>query len=130
MSVPSAPPVWIDYDYAVVRIMPSVARGAFVNVGVVLHARRARFLEARLHPEVATMEDLAVLSGDLLQGALRAYAAVCNGHGVIGCYPPSERFHWLTAPRSAALRTSPVHSGRTTDPAVTLVSLYQTLVAR
>ncbi|MEL7360594.1 MAG: DUF3037 domain-containing protein, partial [Bacteroidota bacterium] len=45
--MPSEPPVWIDYDYAVVRVVPSVARGAFVNVGVVLHARRARFLEAR-----------------------------------------------------------------------------------
>ncbi|MEM8598786.1 MAG: DUF3037 domain-containing protein [Bacteroidota bacterium] len=125
---PAAPPVWIDYDYAVVRVVPSVARGAFVNVGVVLHARRARFLEARLHPDVTTWPDLAVLPDPLLRGALDAYTAVCAGHGVIGCYPPSERFHWLTAPRSAALRTSPVHSGRTTDPAATLAALYEAVV--
>ena len=41
---------------------------------------------------------------------------------------PSERFHWLVAPRSTMLQTSPVHAGVTDDPAATLRRLFQTLV--
>ena len=30
--------------------------------------------------------------------------------------PASERFHWLVAPRSTIIQTSPVHPGRSDDP--------------
>ena len=32
-----------SYDYAVVRVVPSLDRGEFLNVGVILHARTADF---------------------------------------------------------------------------------------
>jgi hypothetical protein len=38
--------VW--YSYAIVRVVPRVERGEFVNVGVVLFSRELDFLEARL----------------------------------------------------------------------------------
>ena len=31
----------VEYDFAVLRVVPRVHLGAFVNVGVVLHARQA-----------------------------------------------------------------------------------------
>ena len=40
---------WIDYDYAIVRVVPRVHLCTFHNVGVVLHARTAHFLDLRLH---------------------------------------------------------------------------------
>ncbi|MEP0549082.1 MAG: DUF3037 domain-containing protein [Rhodothermales bacterium] len=117
-----------DYDYATVRVVPCVAREDFVTVGVVLHARTARFLEARLRRDAAWLTarcpDLDV---DLLDRFLDAYERVAAGGaegGPVGLLPPSERFHWLTAPRSAALQTSPVHTGRTTDPAAVLDRLF------
>jgi len=41
---------------------------------------------------------------------------------------PSERFHWLTAPRSTVIQTSPVHSGLCTDVEATLERLLEQAV--
>jgi hypothetical protein len=46
----------------------------------------------------------------------------------VALLPPSERFHWLTAPRSDVLQCSPIHSGLTADPASTLEALFETQV--
>jgi hypothetical protein len=117
-----------DYDYAVVRVVPCVHREAFVPVGVVLHARRAGFLGARLRRDPDWLAARCPnLDADLLDRFLAAYARVADGGadgGPIGLRPPSERFHWLTAPRSAAIQTSAVHTGRAADPAAALDRLF------
>lgn len=72
------------------------------------------------------------LDVDLVRAHLEAYSAVCAGgsaSGPLGKYPPSERFHWLTAPRSAVLQTSRVHPGCTDDLDTTLGRLYDQHVA-
>jgi hypothetical protein len=56
---------------------------------------------------------------------------VCAGGataGPIGKLAPRERFHWLVAPRSTIIQTSPVHLGRCQDPAAALDHLVQTMV--
>ena len=133
MSVHPIPPSsasdWIDYDYAVVRVVPLVHLGTFQNVGVVMHARTVGFLETRLYLNRNHLATLAPkLDMDLVARFLDAYQRVCQGGsraGPIGLLPPSERFHWLTAPRSAALQTSPVHGGRTRDCHQTLEQLFK-----
>lgn len=121
-----------DYDYAAVRLVPCVAREAFVTVGVVLHARQAGFLDARLRREPEWLRAACPgLDPDLAARYLAAFERVARGGpeaGPIGLLPPSERFHWLTAPRSAALQTSAVHTGRTADPAATLEHLFRSYV--
>lgn len=118
-----------DYDYATVRIVPCVPAEAFVTVGVVLHARTARFLEARLRTERDwLLAHCPGLDADLVMRYLAAFDSVASGGpagGPIGLLTPSERFHWLTAPRSAALQTSAVHTGRTSDPAGALETLFE-----
>ncbi|MBA3892894.1 MAG: DUF3037 domain-containing protein [Gemmatimonadales bacterium] len=42
--------------------------------------------------------------------------------------PVSERFHWLTAPRSDVLQTSPIHEGLCGDPGRALDMLYEEYV--
>jgi hypothetical protein len=42
--------------------------------------------------------------------------------------PPSERFHWLTAPRSDVLQSSPVHEGICDDPRRALNALFEEYV--
>jgi hypothetical protein len=42
--------------------------------------------------------------------------------------PPSERFHWLTAPRSDVLQCSPVHEGVTSNLPREVERLYQLYV--
>lgn len=124
-----ASPPWIDYDYAIVRVVPRVHLCTFLNVGVVLHARTARFLDVRWRADRECLAALdARLDAALPERYLRAYKRICRGHpdaGPIGLLPPSERFHWLTAPRSTVLQTSTVHGGRTRDPARTLQRLFE-----
>ena len=39
----------LSYDYAVLRVVPSVEREEFVNAGVVLQCPERAFLECRVH---------------------------------------------------------------------------------
>ena len=55
---------------------------------------------------------------------------VCQGGeaaGPIGKLSQAERFHWLVAPRSTVVQTSPVHSGLCDDPAAALEHLEDRL---
>lgn len=123
---------WTAYDFAVLRAVPHVHLGAFVPVGVVLHARTAEFLDARLLTDPAELRArVPDVDVQLLERYLRAYAAICAGDasaGPVALDPPSERFHWLTAPRSDVLQSSPVHGGLCEDPATELDALFETYV--
>jgi hypothetical protein len=51
----------------------------------------------------------------LVERHLRVFEAICDGlheGGPIAALPKPERFHWLVAPRSTMIQTSPVHVGR------------------
>ena len=41
---------WVAYDFAVLRAVPHPHVGAFVPVGVVVHARTREFLDSYLRP--------------------------------------------------------------------------------
>ena len=120
---------WIDYDYAVVRVVPLVHLGTFQNVGVVMHARTAHFLDTRLYLNRNHLATLCPsLDIELVERYLDAFQRICHGTanaGPIALLPPSERFHWLTAPRSAVLQTSAIHVGRTRTPEATLEQLFK-----
>ncbi len=126
------PPESAWYSYAIIRVVPRVERGEFLNGGIVLFARTRRFLVARVEPDVPRLQSLAPdLSAELVLAHLRAFVAIGAGEpagGPIAALPPSERFHWLTAPRSTMIQTSPVHIGCCTDPAAALEDLLNTYV--
>ena len=128
-SLPSPSGVrWFDYDYAIVRVVPHVHLCTFVNVGVVLHARTARYLGLRLASDLDRLGFRGAVDPALLRRYFEAYERVSRGGaeaGPIGLLPPSERFHWLTAPRSAVLQTSEVRTGRTQAPEATLRHLFE-----
>lgn len=123
-----APSGWIEYDYAIIRVVPLVHVCAFMNIGVVLHARQAGVLEARIEYDGPTIAArCAGIDLELLARYVEAYRRVARGGAEaapIGLLPPSERFHWLTAPRSAVLQTSDVHPGRARDLDVELDRLF------
>ncbi|HEX6204126.1 MAG TPA: DUF3037 domain-containing protein, partial [Thermoanaerobaculia bacterium] len=120
------------YAFAVLRAVPHPFLGAFVNVGVVLHARTAEFLGARVIDDPAELaRRVADVDPRLLARYLAACRAVAAGDeaaGPVALAPPSERFHWLTAPRSDVLQSSPVHEGLCDDPAAALDELFAELV--
>ena len=124
-SRPASPTVW--YSYAIVRVVPRVERGECINVGVILFARTRRFLEARIELDPARLHALAPeVESELIARHLDTFVAICAGKpegGPLAALPQSERFHWLTAPRSTMIQTSPVHVGRCADPQAALDDL-------
>lgn len=121
------------YDYAVVRVVPRVDRGEFVNAGVIVACMKHGWLQARIE-----LDDTRLLALDAgadvaaIRDALDAIPRICAGGtaaGALGRLSLRERFDWLVAPRSTAVQTSPVHSGRCGgDLAATMEHLLARLV--
>jgi hypothetical protein len=68
---------------------------------------------------------------ELLARYVRALRAICAGAadaGPIASTSRSERFHWLTAPRSDVIESGPIHSGLCEDPERTLDALFDAYV--
>jgi hypothetical protein len=120
------------YDYAVVRVVPKVERAEFVNVGVILSCPSRDFLDARIELDECRVHALdPTVDLPTVRRHLEAIPIVCRGGaqaGPIGRLTSRERFHWLVAPRSTIIQTSPVHTGRCSDPAATLERLLDTMV--
>lgn len=123
-----------EFQYTVLRLVPSVERGERLNVGVVVFCRQRAFLRARAQIDEPALKAIAPeLSASAVQPHLDALCAVADGDeraGPLGALPPSERFGWLASPSSTIIQASPTHTGLTSDPAQTLDRLFQTLVAR
>lgn len=119
------------YDYAIIRVVPRVERGERMNVGVIVSAVDADYLEAKIDPDLSR---LLVLDPEIdleaVGAALTTIPAVCAGGpgaGPLGDLPARGRFRWLVSPRSTVIQTSPVHTGRG-DARAALARLYDAMV--
>ena len=123
---------WVSYDFAVLRVVPHVHIGTFVPVGVIVHARTTEFLGMRVLTDPAELKTrVAGVDVDLLVRYLKSCEAICRGDetaGPIALAPPSERFHWLTAPRSDVIQCGPVHEGVSDDPAAAMDELFASVM--
>jgi len=108
-------PVPSSFDYAVVRVVPRVERGEFINAGVVVFCLERRFLEARVVVDEPRLKALwPEIDVELVRRHLEAIPKVAAGDvaaGPIAKLSQRERFHWLVSPRSTIIQVSPVHTG-------------------
>jgi hypothetical protein len=123
-----------SYDYAVLRVVPRVERGEFVNAGVIVFCRTLHYLDAAVSLDAERVRSLCP-NADLpeLEEQLAMIARICRGTpdaGPVGRLSLAERFHWLVAPRSTIIQTSPVHCGLCEDPGTVLTDLMERLVRR
>ena len=120
------------YDYAIVRVVPRVERGEFINAGAIVSCQTDDFLEARIELDEARLLALDPRADlEAIRRNLESIPLICKGGpqaGPIGMLKPRERFHWLVAPRSTIIQTSPVHTGRCDDPRAALEHLLATMV--
>jgi hypothetical protein len=122
------------YDYAIVRVVPRVERGEFVNAGIILSCDIERTLLARIELDEAAL--LALHAGvdlELVRGALASIPSICAGGrdaGPLAKLSARERFHWLVSPKSTIVQTSPVHSGQCSDLRTALEHLMNRMIRR
>jgi Protein of unknown function (DUF3037) len=125
-------PTLCTYDYAIVRVVPHVERGEFVNAGVIVACAAQGFLKALVELDEARVRALdGTVDMESMRTALQAIPAVCAGGdaaGPIGRLSLRERFDWLVAPRSTSIQISPVHVGRAADLDAELQHLMQKMV--
>jgi DUF3037 family protein len=120
------------FEYALLRVVPRVERGEFVNAGVVLYCQEKRFLEAAIGLDSERLRALDPrLDPETVRAHLEAVRRVCAGGpgaGPIGLLPPVQRFGWLVAPRSTVVQPGPVHTGLAEDPQKALDHLLERMV--
>lgn len=121
------------YEYAVVNYVPNLERGEFINIGLVMMCKRARWIKTGFAIDESRIRalfqgaDLDVLK-DQIVGFVRVAHADKKEGGPISELEPHERFRWLTAVRSTSLQTSRPHSGLTDDLDNTFKVLFEAMV--
>ena len=122
----------VQFQYAVVRVVPRVERGETLNAGVIVLSRPRRFLGARVSLDEARLRaiapdaDPATILPHL--AAIERIAAGDPSAGPIAKLSIAERFHWLTAPSSTVIQPSEVHTGLCDEPEKELDHLFERLV--
>lgn len=120
------------FEYAVIRIVPRVEREEFLNAGVILFSKKARFLQVVYELDEERIKifspatDIAEIKEHLL-----AIGHICRGNaqgGPIAALDLPSRFRWLTATRSTVVQTSKVHPGFCADLPEALMKLHKQLV--
>lgn len=120
------------YEYAVIRVLPKVEREEFVNVGVILFSRSAKYIGMKYQLDQTRLQySSSELDIDLLHETLRSFQKIAEGAaegGKIASLDIAERFRWLTAVRSTCLQTSVAHNGFCNDSQKTLERLFAEFV--
>lgn len=116
------------YEWSVLRAVPRVERGEYINVGVVVYCRPRDYLAARMTDDLTRLVALdPTVDVEAVRRHLEGITALCAGHPSAD-RAPGERFRWLVAPRSTVVQAAPVHTGLTADPAAELADLHRRMV--
>jgi hypothetical protein len=120
------------YEYAVIRVVPRVEREEFLNIGIILFSKKAKFIKVLCY---CNADKIQMLSNDFdveqLQCNLTSLQKIVNGAkdgGPIAQMDMPSRFRWLTAIRSSAIQTSRPHPGMCNDLEQTIQRLFEELV--
>tara|TARA_A100000171_G_C2137659_1_gene151692 strand:+ start:4807 stop:5190 length:384 start_codon:yes stop_codon:yes gene_type:complete len=120
------------YEYAMIRVVPVLEREEFLNVGVAVFSKRAKFIKVLWtinESKIALLSD--ELDIDQIRLNLQCFEKVALGDkegGRIAQLDITERFRWLTSTRSSALQVSKTHAGLSEDLEKTAQRLFENLV--
>lgn len=125
-------PEKLVFEYAVIRIVPRVERGEFLNAGVIVFCKRKKYLEMRYQVDAARLQAFApTVDPEEIAQYLAAWEAICKGApagGELSTKDAAERFRWLTAAKSTVLQCSKVHPGLTATVEEVLDHLFEKYV--
>jgi len=120
------------YEYAVIRILPKVEREEFINVGIILFSKKAKYIRMIYKLNAVRLNSFSTeLDLDLLEETMKSFEKICMGHKDGGCIAQldiPERFRWLTAVRSSCIQTSRPHPGFSENMDQSIEKLFMELV--
>lgn len=120
------------YEYSVIRVVPRVEREEFLNVGIVLFCKKAKYIKVIYAVDESKFKIFASeLDLEQLQLNLEAFQKISNGAitgGPIAQFDIPSRFRWLTALRSSSIQTSRPHPGLCVDLEQTTQRLFEEMV--
>ncbi|MDP2388137.1 MAG: DUF3037 domain-containing protein [Bacteroidota bacterium] len=120
------------YEYATIRVLPVVEREEFLNVGIILFCKKAKFIKVHFNlDEIKLLSFSKELDVDQIKSNLHSFEKIAMGTekcGPIALMDVPERFRWLTAVRSSAIQTSRPHPGMCNDLEQTAKRLFEELV--
>lgn len=99
----------VIYEYSVVRYVPDIERGEFVNVGLIMMCKRFRWIRIQLNVDRDRINN-CFPGADLtcLENQLKAF----DGADIPDpSLPVEERYRWMVAAKSAIIQCSPSHPG-------------------
>lgn len=120
------------YEYAVIRLVPKVERGEFINIGLAILCKSEAWIKMDFHLNSDLLACLCPqIDSAFIQKNLEAFKNIA--HGVDEVSPiakidPAERFRWLTAVRSSIIQTSRPHVGLSEDLDATFDRLFKEYV--
>lgn len=115
-----------------IRVVPVLEREEFLNVGVAVFSKRAKFIKVLWtinESKIALLSD--ELDIDQIRLNLQCFEKVALGDkegGKIAQLDITQRFRWLTSTRSSALQVSKTHAGLSDDLEKTAQRLFENLV--
>src|SRR5690554_4955888 len=120
------------YEYVVIRLVPRVEREEFLNVGVILFSKEAKYLNCKFFMDPHKLQLFSSeLESSEIEKNLQAFEEICAGShkgGDVAQWEIPDRFRWLTAQRSSSIQTSRPHIGFSDDLDKTLERLFKELV--
>ena len=120
------------YEYAVIRVLPKIEREEFINVGIILFSKKAKFIRVLYQvDEEKLLYFNKKIDLEMIQSTFKSFELIADGKkegGEIAQMDIPERFRWLTAVRSSCIQTSRPHSGFSENLEKTTEKLFQELV--
>lgn len=98
------------YEYAVVRLVPDIERGEYVNVGLLMLCKRRKRLIAKTFFDAgrcSALRGFDRLDPDAVKRQLQLFERQDVPDANL---PVEEKYRWLAAAKSAILQVSPSHA--------------------
>ncbi len=122
----------VVYEYSIIRFVPKVERGEFINIGILLFCKEKRKLLADFY---LNEQKINLFESDLdfedIISHVQSFIAIAKAtasNNPVSSFDVAERFRWLAATKSSCIQTSATHCGLTHDLDKTFEKLFQQLV--
>lgn len=100
--------VKLIYEYCLLRYVPDIERGEFINVGLLMMCKRTKWLNCRLNIDTQALNVLFNSDTEFIKNQIKVFERKDVPNPEL---PVEEKYRWMAAVKSAIIQTSQSHSG-------------------